>query len=326
MKNIMNFCFGLKRAEKVNEKAVSPTYHGYWNMLLFEVKCGVSWFFFTNSQWTLCEVSSIRCNSCLLNHTSSILSCCYDTLRRPTENILNMDTSSPDGLSFAFANQIVNSNKVDVIVSNYFLSGSALFTDLHKGKTFTILRHPVDIALSLFHYRRKASWERSFRKDWNTLTFHDYVSSDDYMDSWMVRQLTGTMPWVELNESHLERAKLVMKRKIFVGVLEEMDETIRQFKMHFGWEEKQPFCAYNYLHDTPTNKNEHPGLQGGRGGKTWHVIIAKEKWDLSLYHYGLELFAAQRQRYPPKSADGSAPLADLPTDKSAVGVFNLYQP
>lgn len=242
IKNIMNFCYNLKRAEKLNPEP---------------------------------------------------------SMEYARDNILNMDTSSPDGLSFSFANQIVNSDKVDVIVSNYFLSGSALFTDIHHGKTFTILRHPIDLALSLFHYRRKATWERSYRKDWMTMTFTDYVSSEQYMDNWMVRQLTGTMPWIPLNNSHLERAKTIMRRKIYVGVLTEMDETLRQLKWHYGWEEKTPYCAYNYLHDSPSNSNKHPGLQGGRGGKTWNLLAEKDSWDLGLYHYGLELFALQRQRYPP---------------------------
>ncbi|KAL9186870.1 hypothetical protein ACHAXT_010590 [Thalassiosira profunda] len=244
MKNILNFCFDLKRAEQVKAKP---------------------------------------------------------SMEMARSNILNVDTSSPEGLAFAFSHQIGNSNKVDVIVSNYFLSGSALFTDIHRGRTFTILRHPIDLALSLFHYRRVASHERSFRKDWQNLSFHDYVSSDSYMDSWMVRQLTGTMPWVRLDNSHLERAKTIMKRKLFVGIMSEMDETIRQLKAHFGWEEKTPKCSYEYLHSkAPTNKNEHPQLQGGRAGKTWNVLAAKEKWDMSLYQYALELFAKQRERYPPK--------------------------
>ena len=216
------------------------------------------------------------------------------------DNILNMDTSSPEGLALSYANQVANSGKVDMIVSNYFLSGAALFTDQHHGKTFSILRHPIDLALSLFHYRRKASWERSYRKDWVDLSFDDYVASPNYMDGWMVRQLTGTLPWVELNEKHLERAKKLMKQKIFVGIMSEMDETMRQLKAHFGWEETAPFCAYNYLHSTPTNQNEHPGLQGGKGGPTWNVVAEKEKWDLSLYYYALELFAEQRERYPPQ--------------------------
>jgi len=232
VKNIMNFCFDLKRAEKLNE---------------------------------------------------------HPSMDYARNNVLNMDTSSPEGLSFSFANQIVNSGKVDVIVSNYFLSGAALFTDIHNGKTFTILRHPIELALSLFHYRRKATWERSYRKEWMQLSFTQYVNSDQYMDSWMVRQLTGTMPWVKLNENHLYRAKEILKQKIFVGIMSEMDETLRQFKAHFGWEETTPYCAYNYLHSTPTNANGHGPMQGGRGGKTWNM---------SLYHYALELFAEQRMRYP----------------------------
>ena len=215
------------------------------------------------------------------------------------DNILNMDTSSPEGLSLSLANQVVNSGKVDVIVSNYFLSGAALFTDLHYGRTFVVLRHPVDVALSLFHYRKKATWERSYRREWNMISFHEYVRGPDYVDNWMVRQLTGTMPWVQLTDAIFERARQVMARKIFVGVLEEMDESVRQLRAHFGWSEKTPGCAHDYVHSKPTNANDHPQLQGGRGGKTWHVVIEKEKWDMSLYHYGLEMFAQQRKWYSP---------------------------
>lgn len=29
------------------------------------------------------------------------------------------------------------------------------------------------------------------------------------------------------------------------------------------------------------------------------LLAEKEKWDFSLYHFALELFAKQRERYPP---------------------------
>jgi hypothetical protein len=228
-----------------------------------------------------------------------LLSYYLQSMEYARDNILNMDTSSPEGLSFSYQKQIVNSNKVDVIVSNYFLSGAALFNDLHYGRTFAILRHPVDVALSLFHYRKMATWERSYRKEWNKITFREYVDSDNYIDNWMVRQLTGAMPWVTLTTTHFDRAKLIMTRKIFVGVAEEMNETMRQLKAHFQWVEKKPQCAYKFINAKPTNANGHPQLQGGKGGSTWHAIIAKDKWDMSLYHYGLEMFAQQRKRYPP---------------------------
>ena len=126
----------------------------------------------------------------------NIMNYCYD-LRRAEQlekvpsmsyarnNVLNMDTTTPDGLQLSYENQISKSNLVDVIASNYFLSGSALFDEGHYGKSFTMLRHPVELATSLFYQRRK------FIAAWSKLTFHDYVSSENYLDSWMVRQLTG---------------------------------------------------------------------------------------------------------------------------------------
>ena len=244
----------------------------------------------------------------------NIMNYCYG-LRRPEQlekepsmeyvrnNIVNMDTNSPDGLQISYENQIVNSNMIDVIASNYFLSGSALFNEGHYGKAFTILRHPVEIAVSLFFHRRK------YIAAWKAMTFYDYVDSAGYMDNWMVRQLTGTMPWVELTEKHLEQAKLAMKEKLFIGVLNEMPETLRQFKAHFGWRElelddspegfiREETCEEQHLNDM-ANKLDHPGIPGGHGGRTWKIIIEKERWDMGLYYYGLELFAEQRNRHPP---------------------------
>ena len=245
----------------------------------------------------------------------NIMNYCYG-LRRPEQldgeasmeyvrnNILNMDTNSPDGLQISYENNIVNSNMIDVIASNYFLSGSALFDEGHYGKAFTILRHPVEIAVSLFFHRRK------YIAAFKAMTFYDYVDSEGYMDNWMVRQLTGTMPWVELTEKHLDQAKLAMKEKLFIGVLSEMPETLRQFKAHFGWREldmedtpegfiRERTCEQQHLdEDDMANQLDHPGIPGGHGGRTWKIIIDKERWDMGLYYYGLELFAEQRNRYP----------------------------
>jgi len=232
----------------------------------------------------------------------NILNYCYD-LRRAEQlgdapsldyarnNVLNVDTTSPDGLQFAQENNIVSSNMVDVIVSNYFLSGSALFNDEHYGKTFTMLRHPVEVATSLFYQRRK------YIEAWKSMSFYDYVAGDAYLDSWQTRQLTGTMPWVPLTEEHLEQAKNTLKTKVFVGVLTEMEETLRQLKAHYGWGEKIAGCEKAHLSD-PASVNDHPVTEHGKAA--WKILVDKEKWDMALYYYGLELFAEQRNRYPPK--------------------------
>lgn len=105
------------------------------------------------------------------------------------------------------------------------------------------------------------------------------------------------MPWVELTEGHLEQAKSVLRSKVFVGISSQMDETVRQLKQYFHWMEVQPYCVYNYLHSTATNSNKHPKLQ--RGSEQWAFVAEREKWDMGLYYYALELFAEQRERFPP---------------------------
>ena len=225
-----------------------------------------------------------------------------------------MDTHTPDGLQNSFEQNLIDSNEIDVLVSNYFLAGSALFTPNHHGRTFTIMRHPIDLAQSLFHYRQTASWERSYRQKWSTWNFEGYVKSEYYMSNWMVRQLTGTMPNEILNETHLERAKEVVRTKIFVGISTQLEETIRQLQLYYGWEEQKPFCAFNFI-NAPTNANHHPKLE--RGGEVWSAVAEIEKWDLALYYYSLELFSGQRERFPPptsveESVIGVAPVVGEP--------------
>lgn len=239
----------------------------------------------------------------------------HQSIKLVRDNVVNMDINSPDGLQHAYESDLVNSGEVDVIVSNYFISGSALFTQQHHGRAFTIMRHPNDLAESLFHYRKKASWEPSYRRDWNTITFAQYVSSDAYMGNWMVHQLTGTMAGETLAVKHLEHAKDVLQRKVFVGIASQMDETMRQLKLYFNWKETQPFCAFNYLHSTPTNTNKHPKMV--RGSEQWNLVAEKEKWDLSLYYYALELFSRQRERFPPadRASEGLISIKnDVPDD------------
>jgi hypothetical protein len=219
------------------------------------------------------------------------------SLKEIRPNVINMDIHSPDGLIHAFENDLLSKNIIDVLISNYFTSAAALFTAQHHGRAFTIMRHPIDLSESLFHYRKKASWEPTYRPDWNKITYLQYVRSEEYIANWMTHQLTGTMPWVELTDMHLEHAKAVLQNKVFVGIASQMDETVRQLKKYFHWIEEQPYCVFNYLHSQPTNSNKHPKMT--RGSPEWLEVAEKEKWDMSLYYFALELFAQQRERYPP---------------------------
>jgi len=170
--------------------------------------------------------------------------------------VLNMDTATPDGLKHSFEQDLASSGLVDVIVSNYFLAAAALFNDDYQAQTFTVLRHPIEQAFSLFHYRKRARWGADLRK----VNFREYIASPSYVDNWMTRQLTNSVPGEELTEDHFKLAKSILNTKIFVGLQDEMDETLRLLVAHFGWKEVGTGCVDMLTHEK-VNSMPHPWNQ-----------------------------------------------------------------
>ncbi|KAL3823498.1 hypothetical protein ACHAXA_010820 [Cyclostephanos tholiformis] len=233
------------------------------------------------------------------------LSECYGLIRtemiRPPSSfdvihnrkVLNVDLSTPDAVANARRNGLVDRELADVIVSQLGLEGSTIFTNRHMGRAFTILRHPVRLAVSLFYYRRIATWEPTYSPELNDITLREYVERDGYYDNWMVRMLANAKLG-GLNDGHLDLARSILERKFVVGISDHMDESFRQFEMYFGWKEKKAGCVTFHLHSAPSNKNKYPDLE--HGGEVWNVIADKNKYDMALYYYALELFGKQSEK------------------------------
>ncbi|KAL3777157.1 hypothetical protein ACHAW5_000144 [Stephanodiscus triporus] len=227
-----------------------------------------------------------------------ILSECYGLIRTemirppssleviPERGVLNVDLSTPDAVAIARRNGVADRGLADVFVSQLGLEGSTIFTPRHPGRAFTILRHPVKLAVSLFYYRRIATWEPTYRPEFNDITLQEYVETDGYYDNWMVRMLTNAKLG-GLNEGHLDLARSILERKFVVGLSDHMDEAFRHFEMYFGWKEEKAGCVDLHLHSAPLNKNKYPDLE--QGGAVWTVIANKNKYDMALYYYALEL-------------------------------------
>jgi hypothetical protein len=93
-----------------------------------------------------------------------------------------------------------------------------------------------------------------------------------------------------LNIDHLELAKSILEQKFIIGMAEHMDETFRQLEIYYGWKETKEGCVAEHLHRS-SNKNSYPELQ--RGGTVWEAIADKNKFDMALYYFALELFGLQ---------------------------------
>ena len=233
-----------------------------------------------------------------------ILSNCYDLVRtemiKPPssleviadKNVLNVDLSSPDAVAVARNMKVADRGLADVFVSQLGLEGSTVFSTYHMGRAFTIMRHPVKLAASLFYYRRIATWEPTYRPDYKDISLEDYVKTDGYYDNWMVRMLTNAKLG-GLNDNHLALAKTIIKEKFIIGISDHMDETFRILEMYYGWAEKKEGCVNFHLHSAPSNKNKY--TLPDHNGPVWNVIADKNKYDMALYYYALEIFGDQSE-------------------------------
>ena len=203
--------------------------------------------------------------------------------------IVNVDTQTLPGIEEAYSFQLADSGMADVISSSHFLSTTALFTSTHRGRAFTIMRHPVDTAAALFFARKK------IRPDLRTITLAQYTNQEYYPDNWMVRQLSATLPGEELTEFHLDRAKNVLSAKFFVGISEQLGETLRQLRLYYKWTplEGKELCAHQMINGGNSNFVETKRPTPARGSDDWRTVAKREKWDMELYYLGLEMFSRQ---------------------------------
>jgi hypothetical protein len=120
-------------------------------------------------------------------NTKAILSHCFHLARAEQRkypesfeffnNVMNLDTSSIAGIARAIENNLAHHDLLDVITSSYVHEGAAIFTKKNQGRLFAIMRHPVEISESMFHYLGKATWERTYNKDLKNMTLLEYATS-----------------------------------------------------------------------------------------------------------------------------------------------------
>ncbi len=65
---------------------------------------------------------------------------------------VNVDTTTVEGLKRAKRLGLAQSGLADTIVTTYVHELHELFDKQHRGRLFAMFRHPVDRAVSLFHY------------------------------------------------------------------------------------------------------------------------------------------------------------------------------
>lgn len=217
---------------------------------------------------------------------------------------VNVDTSTHQGIGRAKRLNLVSTGLADVLISPLLHEASTLFTPTRKGRMFTIFRHPVERAASLFYFIQETQWRQpATRSDQLAdISIEQFYKSGFAENNWVVRFLTNELTKDELAEDDLITAKEILRQKCLVGLLEEKGETFARLQNYFGWGQNDEgrSCIEKKLDWSWPMKHKHPAIE--KDSTAWSLIVANNSFDMKLYDFAKDLFHQQGQQLFPQQA------------------------
>ena len=160
---------------------------------------------------------------------------------------------------------------------------------------FTFLRHPVDRVLSHYYYVRSRpdlfGLHDAIVRD--RLSLYEIIEQDLIVDisNMQTRYLAGLphlFPANAYTEAHLDSARHNLAAYFgVVGLVEQFDASLLLLRHAFGWRD----CFY-----VRRNVTRRPAREA-IAPETVTLIERKEAYDMALYRFAKQLFAAQRAAY-----------------------------
>jgi len=216
---------------------------------------------------------------------------------------LNVNFGYLPGIRQASEWRMAESGLVDVAVTSYIHEAvTNVLSTSHPARIFTIMRHPIERMISDFHYQKVAQWERTYDANKANLTLLEYASDSRYhVDNWMTRMLANQHNGPVQNQDFIY-AKQVLKDKVLILWLEQIDESVERLIHFMGWEDHLPInptlerkeCFDSKLHSTtPANHIDHNSVR--EESEEWQMLKKINKFDLNLYWYGKDLFDGEQK-------------------------------
>ena len=191
-----------------------------------------------------------------------------------------------------------DSGLADAVVTPFIYEANDLFTPTAKGRLFTVFRHPIDRAISMFYYIQVADWEPTYDPELKDWTIAQYAQSSKIENNWLTRQLSNKLEG-DLADEHLDLAMEVIRRKFMVGLMTQIEETMERFERFYRWTyhvnpPNQEKCRERLLKGG-SNKNSSTKDKPKPGSDEWNLLELQNKYDLQLYQYLEVLFKEQEQ-------------------------------
>lgn len=115
---------------------------------------------------------------------------------------VNVDMSRPDGIQRAKGMSLGSSGLADAISTPFLFETSEVFKDIpESGKCFTMLRHPVDRAISLYHHYQldeSGNPNTARYKGMSIDEFAEEVSENNWMVRFLANKRSGALNWQDL--------------------------------------------------------------------------------------------------------------------------------
>ena len=246
------------------------------------------------------RVQAARTSADYCDMESEELQVCKTTNVDKIGLFVNADPSDHVGIQRCNKLGLVQSGLPDVLVSSRILHAATLFgnDDQHKGRLFTILRDPIERAISTFYYLQNAYWERHYRPELKEMTLLEYAALPDTANNWMTRWLTGKNAEPHLTQEDLSFAKELLRRKFLVMLTDEMESSVQRLLYYMDWhideeryEATRQCLASNTAKTQGQNRNKH--ATPDKGSPEYEALRAINHLDMELYEYAKELFQQQ---------------------------------
>lgn len=205
---------------------------------------------------------------------------------------VNVQVTNPAGIQYAKENNLAASGLVDVVSTHLFTGSLQLFTEDNKGKVFTIFRNPIERAVSMFYYlgSDQAKHERTYDPTLSIMTIEEFAKSSKIENNWLTRSLNGGLVG-KIDRKHTAYAKKVLQTKFLIGLLPQLDESMRRFEKYFGWQDKSSnnHSCVNDLVSSGMNKNTAKKTVE-EWSKEYVMLLRQNSFDMEIFHYAEELF------------------------------------
>mmetsp|Transcript_7837 Transcript_7837/g.11970 ORF Transcript_7837/g.11970 Transcript_7837/m.11970 type:complete len:643 (-) Transcript_7837:175-2103(-) len=220
---------------------------------------------------------------------------------------VNVDTTTVAGIERAKQMGFADSGLADAVVTPFIYEANELFTETAKGRLFTVFRHPIDRAVSMFYYLQVATWEPTYKPELKEWTIEQYAKSDIVENNWMTRQLANALSG-DLTDDHLKIAMEVIRRKFLVGLMTEIDKTMSRAEQFFHWNfhvnpVNQEKCRETLMGGGANSNSKNKKEKPKPGDPAYEALSWQNNYDLQLYAYIEKLFVEQEQL-----------VADMPDD------------